>query len=635
MLALLDELKQKQIISSADFYFAKLIGEKQENQPEAIKNLAMLLAVLCNQSVQQGNICLVLNDNILQQFFYSGLCQFEKDYIALIKQKIGDYPVYQWQSLLQDNVAFTEYPQQKVAPLVFQFNALYFYRYWKDERIIALYLKSAVKNQRVLLASNVEIAKALDRYFFTSGNKVDIDWQKIAAAVALSQQFSIISGGPGTGKTTTVAKLLAALQTLSQGQLHIKLVAPTGKAAARLTESLNNSLQKLKQEKLLSNELVDRIPTSAQTIHRLLGVRPFSDKVIYDVNNPLQIDLLVVDEASMIDLTLMAKLMQALRPDTRLILLGDKDQLSAVEAGAVLAELLSFHQAETPYSPAQTQYLKEVTGYQLVESIKVNRLQDSVASLKFSYRAKEAPYILRLAEKINEGKGWESREEFNGNNSLIWHELSGRSNLTEILCLAVEKYQQYLLLILHQLGRNNNEQLSEIFQAFNSCRFLTALRIGEFGVENLNQKIAESLRRQALVKFKSSQDWYLGKPIMITQNDDTVKLYNGDIGLYLGDGTVYFEQGEGQYRAVPTSRIPSYEPAFAMTVHKSQGSEFEHTVLVLPVEFNPILSRELVYTAITRAKKTLTVFANSRVWDHSLNQMTQRQSSLRYLLNEE
>lgn len=202
---------------------------------------------------------------------------------------------------------------------------------------------------------------------------------------------------------------------------------------------------------------------------------------------------------------------------------------------------------------------------------------------------------------------------------------------------AVEKYTDYLVklkALQQQSPILNEQQVGEIFVLFNAVRFLTALRVGELGVEQLNQKIAQRLQQKGLLDFKHERDWYLGKPIMIQQNDRHIGLYNGDIGLFLGQGKVWFEQGQGHYKTVLASRVPNYETAFVMTVHKSQGSEFAHTCLVLPTEPNPILSRELIYTGVTRAKQQLTVFSSAEIWKSAVKNPVKRQSGLNQLLVE-
>ncbi|WP_373099971.1 MULTISPECIES: exodeoxyribonuclease V subunit alpha [Pasteurellaceae] len=661
MLALLHQLKQKALISAGDYYFARFIADKQQPfaYPPALQNLAVLLAALCNFNYQQGHTCLLLDDSLNHNLF--SLPYGERHFLGQIRQKIDQLPVSRWQNALAEHIAFSHHPTEKHAPLVFQYNALYFYRIWQDEYRVAQYLASAVKNRAERPFDSSEMTRILARYFPPEKDDTP-NWQKIAVAVALRQPFCLITGGPGTGKTTTVSRILLALQELNHYRLRIKLAAPTGKAAARLTESIGQSLRQLPQFVSVTPEpaLLASIPQQAETIHRLLGVRPFSEKPRYHSQHPLPIDVLVVDEASMIDLSLMAKLLQALTPQTRLILLGDKDQLASVEAGAILGELGKF--IGQGYSAALTQYLAQTAGQHLSAAGAGNPIRDCLCNLVVSRRFGTKPYISYLAEAVNQAqaaRSWALFAEYCDvvTNTARQIELIDFDDLlterspqrplaayyktctAEIVQSAVQNYAEYLREI-RQMALEwqtlSAERLAYIFRLFNKVRYLTALRVGEFGSEMLNHYIAEGLRQKGWLSFNHSREWYVGKPILITQNDANVGLFNGDIGLYLvtldkngeAKGRFWFENGHSEL----PSRVPAHEPAFVMTVHKSQGSEFEHTLLVLPPEPNPVLSKELVYTGITRAKEKITVFANRLSWDYAVSTQTKRQSGLGHVL---
>lgn len=644
MLGLLEELNELGIISRGDYYFAKLINDKQpEHLPEQDKNLAVLLAALCSWHYAQGNTCVALEPSLARNLFGLAYRSTEKDYLGEIQQKIDFLPVQEWQNRLRGHIAFTQDPISQVAPLVFQFGALYFYRIWQDEYRVAQYIKNALKNNRTLAFSHDLIREKLDAYFPEKNSQ--IDWQKIAVATAIKSPFTVITGGPGTGKTTTVTRLLLVLQELYEHQLHIKLVAPTGKAASRLEESIQSALGFLQQSMGLSEALLQAIPKKASTLHSLLGVNAFNDNTRHNAHNPLQLDVLVVDETSMIDLPLMAKLVNALKPETRLILLGDQAQLASVEAGAVLGELAQW--VNEDYSPAQAEYLYQTTGYTVPSSATSSPMRDNLCHLTFSRRFDKDSGIGRLADKIQRGRAEESLELFaQYPQELHFHAFDEDENesrfVEQVVKSAVENYRIYLTELrrlqaqkvdfnaVAQEGKTYAEVIQDLF---NSTRFLTALRASHLGVENLNREIALALRRENLLWFPKEQDWYIGKPIMITENDHNVRLYNGDIGLCLADGRngeavkVWFGN-----REVLASRVPAHETAFMMTIHKSQGSEFAHTLMVLPTEPNPVLSRELVFTAVTRAKKQLTVFANEKIWKMAIRQTVKRQSGLGKLL---
>ena len=641
MLSLLKSLQEQGVITQGDYYFAQLIADKQKDKgyAEPVQNLAILLAALCNWSYTQGNTCCVLDRFLECNLFGLAYRHTETDFLLLINEKIGSFPVSKWQSALAGHIAFTQDPENQIAPLAFQFGAIYFYRAWQDEFRVAQYIKNALKNDRTLSVEPQQIRALLNRYF--PQQQAQIDWQKVAVATAVKSPFSVITGGPGTGKTTTVTRLLCVLQELFGGKLHIKLVAPTGKATARLTESIENALAQMP----ISDELRASIPKTAETLHRLLGVRPFTDSVKYHTHNPLQIDVLVVDETSMIDLPMMAKLVQALKPETRLILLGDQAQLASVEAGAVLGEIAQFLTLD--YSPAQADYIYATTGYTVPTGGEHSPLRDAICHLTFSRRFRDDSGIKQLAEQIQQGKGEGSVATFaEYPQELHFHhfdeEQDVKESVRQVVKSAVENYRVYLTQLQTYFAQkkdlnakfidekgNEKTYAEAILDHFNSVRFLTALRASALGVEELNHEIALALRAEKLLWFRQEDDWYIGKPIMITENDHNVKLYNGDIGLCLAKGKVWFGD-----REVSTSRIPAHEPAFMMTIHKSQGSEFEHTVMVLPTEPNPVLSRELVFTGVTRAKNQLSVFANEKIWQSAVRNTVKRQSGLGKLLQE-
>ncbi|WP_386686539.1 exodeoxyribonuclease V subunit alpha [Lonepinella sp. MS14437] len=664
MLKLLFSLCQQQRISQADYYFAKLIADKQQGlgYSEQQQALAILVAGLCQYSLSQGNTCLFLDKDLANNYF--GLRYIKTDdgidYVAEINQKIANLPLHQWANMLQDHIAFTLSPQEKIAPLVLQHNALYFYRTWQDEYRLADYIKTAVQKPQDF--SLPQVKACLDRYF--EQTTATTNWQKVAVAVALRQSFCLISGGPGTGKTYTVARLLAVLQKLHQGKLKIGLAAPTGKASARLSESIEKELNSESLQHLLIEDAIQHnMPSSAQTLHSLLGVRPFSEKTVYHAQNPLPYDVLIIDEASMIDLSLMNKVREALAPHCKLILLGDKDQLSSVEAGAILGELgqfmgLYFDPQQQKnigcYDKEFTEYLTAVTGETLIASeTSLSSIANCLCYLPDSRRFDGHSGIGQLATAVNSVQYSVVEQSW----TLFKQDFSqGKLHLVEFLpqqfadekdfnahCInqivqsAVQNYRDYLVYLQQKKDDLHNEHYQMLFAKFNAVRFLTALRQGEFGVESLNQMIANALQKAGLVKFQQQRDWYLGKPIMITQNDRNVNLANGDIGIYVGHNLVCFDSVDklGNYKLVSRHRLPmQYETAYVMTVHKSQGSEFNHTFLLLPTKNNPVLSKELVYTAITRAKDEFTLFATEQVWQQAVQKKSKRQSGLKFVLDQ-
>ncbi|WGE57415.1 exodeoxyribonuclease V subunit alpha [Actinobacillus equuli] len=637
MLTLLETLKAENHLSELNYQFAKMIAHKQQayNYNEQQQNLAILLAALLSYHVMQGHTALRLDSNSAQSFLGLEHKKLGRDFHSEILQKIGGISPLEWQDILHEHIAFSHSPMQ-IAPMLFQHGLLYFYRYWQAEHNIARYLQQAIEFPGEF--ANTDLDKQILSELFPE-KTMEIDWQKIAVATALRQRFCVISGGPGTGKTTTVAKLLVALQTRQYHQqksvLNIALVAPTGKAAARLKESISNSFEKM--------QLTFEIPTYASTIHRLLGVRPNSDMPTYHAKNPLHLDLLVVDEASMIDLSLMEKLMNALKPSTRLIILGDKDQLASVEAGAIMGELGEF--VQLGYSSVHCEYLYKVTGYSLSEQSNVLPICDTLCHLQKSHRFSEHSGIGQLAALVNQQKENESWRIFTKSQTdLVCIKYPSTIQFAEkrqwvqhcvnlVVEKAVEHYQVYLKLVQQRVSNPNKISVNEIFEAFQKVRFLSALRVGELGSERLNQSIAEALKKARLLNFAFSRDSYAGKPILITQNSPQNNIYSGDIGIILPDEhnqlRVYFDtKVENTHLSLSLSRLPEHEVAYVMTVHKSQGSEFEHTFFIMPLNSAPVITKELIYTAVTRAKQTFTLFSEEKVWKIGVRANVQRQSGL-------
>lgn len=644
MLKLLHELKTEKLISELDYQFAKMIDKKQ--QPYAYsqtqQNLAVLLSALVSFNVMKGNTAVRLHGAAAVNFFdlKGKKASQERDFLGEIAEKIEHKQPLEWQSVLQNHIAFSQDPSQ-IAPMLFQNGLLYFYRYWKAENRVANYLQQGVRSSPI--SADIEQDRAILDQLFPHKNP-QIDWQKIAVATALTKNFCLISGGPGTGKTYTVARLLAALQLKRLKQelplLKIALAAPTGKAASRLKESISSSIQGLD----LPQSLKDQMVTEASTIHRLLGIRPLQDLPKYHQKNPLHIDLLVVDEASMIDLTLMEKLMNALKPTTKLVLLGDKDQLASVEVGSMMGDLGSF--LAQGYSPAHCDYLQAVTG-DAVEAKQANVLPicDSLCHLTESRRFGEHSGIGKLARAVNAQQGvgsWQILNESLADLALIAYpeqtqfadERKWQQHcVTMVVDKAVELYRTYLDLVKKRVKSPEKVDVKAIFEAFQQVRLLSALRVGELGVERLNQTIAEALKKERLIHFHQTRENYFGKPILITENSPQLDIFSGDIGIILpdeqGESRVYFNQGEATFRSISLNRLPEYEVAYVMTVHKSQGSEFDHTLLILPLKSNPILTKELIYTAITRAKTQFTLFGNEAIWKQSVRTEIERQSGLR------
>ncbi len=623
MLALLQQAVKAGLLRSLDLQFARLVAN--EDNP-----LLALIAACLSADAGVGNVCFPLH-RLTPELLFSGR---NPALAAEIWQCAGEPDVSACFEVLQASPAVSD--GSLPTPLVLQKDRLYLQRMWQDEGHVAAFLLQ--ENEPVPVASerlrdilNVLFSESQFDEQSSSAAEPEINWQKVAAAVAATRRIAVISGGPGTGKTTTVARLLAALIRLSPDQkLRIQLAAPTGKAAARLTESLSSAVRGLG----LSESELALLPDDASTLHRLLGAQPNSLKLRYHAGNPLHLDVLVVDEASMVDLPMMARLIAALPVGAQLILLGDRDQLASVEAGAVLGDICRF--AEYGFSPERATELSQLTGYVLAgrseESVSVVR--DSLCLLKKSYRFDASSGIGQLAFAVNKGDGAGALSCFDqGYGDITFRPLKQSDDYLQLLQVCVEGYRHYLQCV------QRDEEAGVILAAFSHFQLLCAVREGAFGVSGLNERIEQALVKARLIHKESGAAgrWYSGRPIMIGRNDSSLGLFNGDIGIALrnaeGDLRIYFQLPDGSIKSVQPSRLPEHDTAYAMTVHKSQGSEFEHTLLVLPDGYLPLLTRELVYTAITRARKRLTLFAVEKVLVSAIKMQTERRSGLVERLN--
>ncbi|GKX43444.1 RecBCD enzyme subunit RecD [Pectobacterium carotovorum subsp. carotovorum] len=608
MIALLETALARRLLRPLDVQFARMLAD--ETQPD------LLLAAACLSAHSgAGHVCLPL-ENLQAQTLFDGR---EPELAQQLLAGTGLNTVAAWQPRLLASDAVSD--GSKSTPLVLQGEKLYLQRSWQSEGRVARFIAS---ERDTIPVDEPAIRAVLDRLFPDTDE--EINWQKVAAAVALTRRIAVISGGPGTGKTTTVAKLLAALIELNTGDaLRIQLAAPTGKAAARLTESLGQALHRL----VVDPRLREAFPQEATTLHRLLGAVTDSQRLRHHQDNPLHLDVLIVDEASMVDLPMMANVIAALPPHARIIFLGDRDQLASVEAGAVLGDICRF--AEAGYSRARAQQLQRLTGCSLDENGPEgpSTVSDSICLLRRSYRFDPHSGIGQLALAVNGGDDARVRAVLNGEFAdITCSPLTEAEEYQAMLARCVEGYRDYLQLVV--AGATPDA----VLLAFQRYRQLCALREGPFGVAGLNQRIEQALHQAGLIKRSRNplNRWYPGRPVMIERNDAALGLFNGDIGIAMigesGELRVFFPLPNGETKDVTPSRLPPHDTAYAMTVHKSQGSEFDHTALVLPNHYLPVLTRELVYTAITRARQRLSLYTDVRILCRAVKTPTQRYSGL-------
>lgn len=552
---------------------------------------------------------------------------------------------------------------------------LYLHRLFALERQLAQRLHAAASAPPQALDADA-LARLAELF---AGNRAalgehTVDWQRAAVALALRQRLAVVSGGPGTGKTTAVVNLLVCLLA-AQPQARILLAAPTGKAAARLTEALRERSSALPAAWA---HLAQALPTEAFTVHRLLGVLPGGGVggFRHHANNPLALDVLVVDEASMLDLALATRLLDAVPPHARVVLLGDKDQLAAVESGAVFAEL-----SGTPhFSEATAQALAQACGVDAHTWAQATAegtsdtatppaaLADSVVWFRQNYRFGLQSGIGRLATQVRDGSADAALATLAAAQApshlpptfaavqtaspaapapAADHGLAWLPDGTGPQALAAAEAGYAPLLQAVQAlppGALADDALVEAAQAlhgaFASFRVLCALREGPAGVHALNQALARPLRQASGAAAHAT--WYTGRAVMVARNDYTLRLFNGDIGIALPSqqsdgGTAWmaaFPLPDRGFRLVPVARLPAHQDALAMTVHKAQGSEFAHVLLLLPAQRSPVLTRELLYTALTRGKRRATLAGPAAVLRRAILNPTQRLSGLQARLQE-
>lgn len=584
--------------SDVDLHFGRLMARLAGSERPELA----LAAALASRATGEGDVCVRLAD-----FAGRSVPGFE-----LTAPALDD-----WTGLLREHTVVGA--PGDFRPLVLDdAGRLYLYRYWDYEKRLAEELLARAQD-----ADGVDEAllrAGLARYF---PNARDSE-QKIAAAMAVMRRLCVISGGPGTGKTTTVVKILALLAEQAHGRITIGLAAPTGKAAARVQDAIRAALD------TLDVDLFARaaIPIEASTIHRLLGARPDSVYYRHDRDHPLALDVLVVDEASMADLALAVKLLEALPRRARVILLGDKDQLASVEAGAVLGDVCAG-------AGLSTAFAKRIAAAAGLTASKITaakgarpRLADSIALLERSYRFGPDSGIGKLARLVNAGQGAEALEMLKSGTQadVAWRTVAPGELKTQLAATVVERLRVYFDAV------RANEAPEKIFELFDRYRVLCAHRRGLFGVTALNRMIEDALDAEHLVNLR--QAWYAGRPVMIARNDYGARLFNGDVGITLPDASdegrfkVFFRSAGEGVRAFTPARLPEHETVYAMTIHKAQGSEFGAVLMVLPSELSPIMSRELLYTGITRSMSRVEIWGDESAFCDAVARRVIRASAL-------
>jgi exodeoxyribonuclease V alpha subunit len=576
---LLDPFIESSVISPLDYRFALTMARLSLTPPT---DEVVLGAAAASAALTRGDICLELSRA-------KDLLVPTDEHARLAPSLFWPEPT-RWRERLLASPLVSD--GSEVRPLVLDGERLYLHRYYDYQRRLAHGLMA--RRDLSFTVDEARLAATLDRL---EASQHKDPTQRVAAEMAVRRGLTIISGGPGTGKTSTVVRILGALIE-QKPNLRAVLVAPTGKAATRLAASIREQREKLPPE------LADRIPEDAATIHRRLGYRPQSPtRFAHDADNPLAADVVVLDEASMVDLALMTKLVEAVPPQARLIMLGDKDQLASVAAGHVLGDIAAI---AAPGEP----------------------LEHAFAQLTYSHRFTAEGGVGQLAEAIKRGDPDEVIARLRaGLTGLTWVETNDKARSYDGL---EEVVAEGLAPLFRQLGTPESA-----LSALSDFQVLTAHRRGHFGAETLNPTIERWLVKRQLLP--TGLDHPPGRPVIVLVNDPAQELYNGDTGITLHDvdGTtrVHFPVAASGNRVIASrslslAQLPSHAPLYAMTIHKAQGSGFGHVVCVLPPEPSPVTTRELLYTAVTRARHRVTLFASEAVVRHAVLTRVQRGSGL-------
>ena len=621
-----------------DGAFAEFLKAEAPDTPE----LVLLVAALASHQLGRGHICLDL-DALLSEPEKTLSLPPEDPAGAQVSVQppniLGNIPLSHLVNHLKASPLVSPGPGN--SPLVVISGLLYLRRYWEYTQTIARHILKRLSHELPIPADLESRLDALFEPLRSAGEKAKtkVHWQSVAAAVAAKGSFSVISGGPGTGKTTTVIHLLALIQQMgleAGHKLRIRMATPTGKAAARLTESLIQAMETLPEN------MRETLPREVTTLHRLLGSRPNTRHFSHHHHNPLHVDLLVVDEASMIDLEIMAALLSALPDNARLVLLGDKDQLASVEAGAVLGDICQYGDRAN-YGPETILWIRKHTGYNLQASEgNGTPLDQRITLLRENHRFGDTSGIGALSRAVNEGNPEGVEDIWNMGFKDIRRLPVNNPDDESLAHLILDGYRPYLDRVRSGPGKGSeNIWLRGVIDDFSTFQLLSPLRKGPWGVKGLNEKTAEILFQEDLINAR--EGWYPGRPVMIIRNDYNLGLMNGDTGIVLpvsDDNSIdrstlkaVFPLADGSLKKVTPSRLNHVETAYALTVHKSQGSEFDHTALVLPDHMTPVLTRELLYTAITRSRAWFTlVGARHELLAEAVRRRTYRASGLGKLL---
>lgn len=611
IISTLKKMVKQEIIKESDFYFSTTLFHDYNAS-------IIFLATCIIYFVRNGHICLPI---ILIQHKKV----FCTDNIKLINELWNRAKIQNknWiQKLINNNNDVISNGSHNT-PLILHNKNIYTYKLWITEKKI---LEFILKEQDFTRIDQKQIKKILTNSLSEITNNI----QKISIILSIINRIVFIIGGPGTGKTTIVSKILFFLTKIFTKNLNIQLTALTGKAANHLTKSIKKNLEKLNLTKKFFF-----INQKAITIHSLLDLKPNQTFNYIECQKKLSdLDVLIVDEASMIDIGIMEKLVTSIQKSTKIIFLGDYNQLPSICGGHILKDICSYYREG--FSVHTTNLLKKLSNNNItvktIENYPFSNINDKIIMLKKNYRCTVNSEIYKIYNILVKNKTNDIQTLFNN----IYYDikfinLSNQKKYIEIISKITQSYKQYWLSL------KKKYPFIKIMNIFNNQKLLCILKNGLFGVTGLNSAIENEMKKIGWIKniiIVNNDAWYPGKPIMISKNNKKMNLVNGEFGITLLDKNnklkVFFLSNEHQkkYYSIPINLIPEYKTNWAMTVHKSQGSEFFKVTLLLPKNNVSLLTKEIIYTAITRSKKKLTIYSEKNIFIEAIHKKIKRYSGI-------
>ncbi|QJC36269.1 exodeoxyribonuclease V subunit alpha [Enterobacteriaceae endosymbiont of Donacia cincticornis] len=607
MYLFLEKLCKIKIIRLIDLYLASILTNKK-------KDLLMFAIALLSNYVGKGNICLPISK------LYLNIDIKKKKNNSILKKIKEINKIKNWKEILSSYKDIVS-NGKKNTPIILINNHLYLHKMWHEENII---VKNFLNNNFTFVEPK-KIKKILK---FLCKKKDFIQQQAICSA--LTHKISIITGSPGTGKTSIISKIIFAFIKIFDKRLKIKIVATTGKAAVRLTQSMNFFFKNI-SDKIISKEKQKNIPKKATTIHYLLKMKIYTKEIKFNYFNKLNIDLLIIDESSMIDFSLMSIILNILSKKTKLVLLGDEYQLPSIEYGNLFKDLCYFKKFY--FTEKYFLWLSSIIEYQYKsQDIKKFFFRNFITVLKYNFRYSINSGINQLALNVKNGYVEKIKKIFllKRYNDIKYCNITNINQYKLMISSFIKEYKKYFIYLQKYQIYDKN-----IFYKFNNYQIICAIKYGLFGTKKINSIIEKELLNNKIITIPSlEKNWYIGRPIIITKNDNYLNLFNGDIGITFLDKKdqklkIKFFLFNDKQKIMCIENLPSYEIAYAITAHKSQGSEFKNVALILPNKFYSILTRELIYTAITRTKKKITIYSNKNIFYKAIKSKIIRFSNMK------